>query len=202
MLSLSLESFLVEPSLAGAFAVRANVCVVDAASFTKVAAYLQPAVNQVRSADGVILNKCDLAAAPAVYQLNRLVAGLNPRAPQCRVAFGQVPEEFLDSLTHQPAGLGPSNRPPLGIAASTVRGSSAVTRARFAQAAASLGDALLRLKGHVLFDDGLRLVEMAGPGEWAEAPPSPSSPNETALTVITWQAPPDAVQKAFDDISS
>ncbi|HAU37118.1 MAG TPA: hypothetical protein DCX07_05315, partial [Phycisphaerales bacterium] len=56
-----LERIIDSPGLRDRFVVRANLCVVDASAFTKVAPFLRAATSQARAADAIVVNKCDLA---------------------------------------------------------------------------------------------------------------------------------------------
>ena len=57
--TVDIESFLDAPKLKEIYQVKANLCLVDAANFTCVAAFLKPAKTQVQYADALIVNKCD-----------------------------------------------------------------------------------------------------------------------------------------------
>jgi G3E family GTPase len=195
-----LEGFLAEPHLQGAYRVKANLCLVDAANFTKVAAFLQAAANQVRSADGIVINKADLApSAVALEQLQNVLEGMNPGAPRVVVEHGQVPVEFIESLEHTRRPAAATTAPPLEITSTTIRGHWSTDEASLRQCLAQLGPRLLRLKGHVKLDAGLKRVEAVA-NQLEFHPPAHAAPNETAFTVITYQMPPDAVATHFESL--
>ena len=191
-----IEALLAEPHLRGLFRLRASVCVVDAGHFTRVAAFLTAAVDQVRTADGIVINKADKTTYAGLHQLQRVLGGLNARAPQTVTTHGRVGMEFLEGLVHEPASKGQAEAPPPEIRATTLRTDAGVDRARFAAAVEALGERLLRLKGHVRFADGLRRVEAVGT-DWTETAPDAAAPETTAFTVITFQTLPVEVRDRF-----
>ncbi len=179
-----LESYFEQPGLAGQFEIRANVCLVDAASFTKVAAYLQAARSQVLAADGLVVNKADLVTERELARLRTVLAGMNPRAPQCVVVQGAVPGAFLDSLSHCRVDQRITAAPD-AIVAATIRSDVPLDREQFAQAIERLGPRLLRLKGNIDFGDGPRFVELQG-DDIVERPPCPGLGSPTTFAVIGW----------------
>ncbi|MFP4354492.1 MAG: GTP-binding protein [Phycisphaerae bacterium] len=72
-----------------------------------------------------------------------------------------------------------------------------VSRERFDNALDALGDRLLRLKGHVRFEEGLRFVECVG-AERAESGSLAESGGSTAFTAITWKTPPIELIERFN----
>lgn len=193
-----LEAFLAEPHLKGRFQIQANLCLIDAANFTKVAPMLQAATNQARAADGIIINKADLAPSQAALdQLRDLLASLSPNAPQITVQQGQIPLDFLKSLEHTRHPEPPASAPPLDIRSTTIQSDHPVDEQTLRNILSSLGTHMLRLKGHVLLTQGLKRIEAVA-DQLCFHQPSPSAPPNTAFTVITYQLPPDQVRQAFD----
>jgi len=189
-----LEQVIGLPSLAERFNVRANVCMVDAGGFAKVAAFLQAASRQVRAADGIVINKTDQISPGEVDRLAKLLAELNPRAPRTRTSFARVEESFLLGLEHEPRGEAPAEGPP-PVAAASIRGEGPVNREAFAEAVAALGEKLLRLKGHVDFGQGPVFVELAG-GALQTRAAEPGAAG-TAFTAIAWRMTREELEKAF-----
>jgi G3E family GTPase len=197
-----LEGFLAEPHLEGAYRVKANLCMVDAANFTKVAAFLQAAVNQARSADGIVINKADLAPSPvALEQLQRVLEGINPGAPRVVVEHGRVDPDFIEGLEHTRHPAPAASAAPLEITSTTIRGDWTTSREAFGRCLEQIGSRLLRLKGHVKLETGLKRVETVA-DQLEFHPPADSAPDETAFTVITYQMPPEAVKEHFGALSS
>ncbi|MBN2452587.1 MAG: GTP-binding protein [Lentisphaeria bacterium] len=190
-----IEAFLDEPTLAGRFRLQANVCVVDATGFVKVAAFLKAAVSQVRAADGLVVNKADLAAEADVHQVRQLLQHLNPEAPQLVTRQGQVPADFLDRLDHRRSREEALSAAPAPLAAVSIRNDRTANREALADAIRTLGDRLLRLKGHVRFPEGLRFIEVAAE-RYTERKALPEA-RGTAFVAITWAVPRHEVQAAF-----
>lgn len=183
----NLEGELAIPQLTEAFRILGTLCVVDAANFVKVAAFLRTVPQQVRQADGIVINKTDCASAAELDRVADVLRGLNPRAPQVRVTQGQVPEVFWTRLSHTPPPEPSAQQPPADIVAVSIESDRAVDRLRFTEAVRQLGPDLLRLKGNVRFQDGThRFVEVVC-GQITEKDATPSLGRGTAFTAIGWR---------------
>lgn len=179
-----IESMLDEPHLAGKFRVQSSLCVVDAADFTKALPLLRAVKSQVAGADGIIINKADLAAETEIDTIRRIIGCLNPEAPVTVTTNGQVSLEFIESLKHHPAPSGYLKEPPDPLFAESFRTENPTSRERFREAIRGLDGCLLRLKGWVRFEDGSYFVELAG-GRWTERP-APQGPPGTMISAIAW----------------
>ena len=71
----NVEGQLAVPQLTEAFRILGTLCVVDAANFVKVAAFLQTVLQQVRQADGIVINKTDCASAGELERLADVLGG-------------------------------------------------------------------------------------------------------------------------------
>ncbi len=191
-----IEAFLDEPSLAGRFDVLANLCVVDAEGFTKVAAFLKAAASQVAWADGILINKADRVAPAEVDALEKVLASMNDRASQRRVSFGRVPWEFIERLDHVRPDADAVDGAPAELSAASLELDGPVSSEAFGRAVAELGDKLLRLKGTVDFGDGPRFVEVVC-GRLTEADP-PAGATGTAFTAIGWQVSRETLSERFE----
>jgi G3E family GTPase len=192
-----LEAYFDTARLFGRFAVRANVCLVDALNFTKLVAYVAAAQHQVLHADGLVLNKSDLVGAAELERLGRLLAAMNPRARQCVAMHGAAPADFFASLEHRRAGRVEAPAA-AAFTAATLASPRPLNRERFQRAVQHLGPRLLRLKGHVDFGAGPRFVELAG-DVLSEGPPCAGLPPTTTFAAIGWNTSPAELQAAFLD---
>lgn len=190
-----LESYFDEPRLFGQFTIRSTLCLIDASSFVRVAAYLRAVRQQVLYADGLVINKADLVCEKELLRLTTLLSEMNPQAPQCAVAHGAVSKEFLDRLSHRRARLQPTT---VGdeLVAVTVRSDLPLNRVHFQHAVSELGSRLLRLKGNIDFGDGLRFVEFAG-DVIQEGTACPGLGDSTAFSVIGWKIRREELLRAF-----
>ena len=196
----NLEGDLAIPALTEAFRILATLCVVDAAGFTRVAPFLRLVQDQVRWADGLVVNKVDRAGAAELDRLCEVLRALNPEAPQTRVSHGRVPEDFWSGLRHAPRSAAPVERPPAEIVAVAVRSGGRVSRRAFADLVARLDRSLLRLKGNILFDDGAqRFVEVVC-GETIEGRANPSLGGPTAFTAIGWRISREDLAQEFNTL--
>ncbi len=190
-----IEAYFEQPLLFGQFAIRANVCLVDAVTFTKVVGYVQAAQSQVHAADGLVINKADLAAERELDRLSALLSEMNPEAPQCVVSHGALPRDYLGRLTHRRRDRS-ITAPPGDIVAATVCCNTPLNRERFERAVLAFGPRLLRLKGNIDFGDGPRLVEWAG-HTINEGPACPGFSGGTTFSVIAWKSSREEIQQSF-----
>lgn len=193
-----LEGFLAEPHLAGQFELRATLCVVDAAHFTKVAPNLQAAVDQVRWADGIVINKTDRVSDAQLAQLRKVLTDLNPDAQQSAVRHGRIADDWLTGLQHTPREPGSiAQAPPAEIVSVTFQGDGLADAAALPAAIHSLGETLLRLKGTAETPEGWVDIEYAG-GE-LRMQPSQDRPDESAVVAIGWRVSADQLRAALAD---
>lgn len=190
-----IEQFLEVPTLAGRFRVQATVCLVDAESFTRVAAFMQAARRQAIGADGLVINKTDRVTPHDLAVLRQVLEGLNPRARQVEVTYGRIPDDFPWALAHERRPAPAAERPPDDLVSVSLRTDREVDRAAFMTAIGTLGGSLLRLKGNVRFGDGQRFVEAVN-GHVMETPPR-SGLDETAFVAIGWRVSREALAAAF-----
>lgn len=190
-----IEQFLEVPTLAGRFRVEASVCVVDAAGFTRIAAFLQAARRQVLWSDGLAINKTDLVTATDLVVLHKVLASLNPRVPQVEVTHGCIPDEFLRSLTHERRPAVAVDRPPDELVSVSLQTDRAANRDAFMDAIRGLGERLLRLKGTVQFPEGRVFVEVVNGRVTETAPPAGLA--ATTFTAIGWQLSREDLSAAF-----
>lgn len=181
-----IESFIEAEHPADSFQIRGNICLVDAANFTRIAAFLKPAVTQVRRADAIIVNKIDLVSESGRRQLTTVLSELNPRAAIVETEFGKMPAEFLNRIQHTQYDMAAFDQPPAEITAVSISSDKVFDRAAFYSTIDQFRDNLLRLKGHILFQEGLRFVELAGT-VLSETGPAQGYKGSTALTVIAFK---------------
>jgi G3E family GTPase len=193
-----IEGFLDEAFLAGQYEVIANVCVVDAAGFTKVAPFLKAASAQVAWADGIVVNKADLAGEAELKALEPVLADMNPRAPRVRAEYGRIDTDFIFSLEHVRPTAEALQRAPEAVSAATIEGDAPVDRDAMHRVIERLGPSLLRLKGNVNFASGRRFVEVAAGQVREDEPIAGEKP--TAFVVIAWQREQAEITKAFSEI--
>jgi G3E family GTPase len=197
---LDLARALDDPALAAAFEMRATVCLVDPLTFTKVARSLAAARAQVRSADLVLLNKCDLVSEATLAETEARVRELDPRVPVARTTHGRVPEALVPTTRrpHRPTGE-PPTAPPPGIASVAYQSRTPVDRRRFYDLLDTWRPRCLRAKGQVLFPDGPLFVEIAG-GRLSSRPLRTALPEAgTVFTAILEGLDPLEAQAALRD---
>ena len=183
-----IEDFVDVPGLAEAFRIEANLCVIDAKDFIRLAPMLRAARQQATWADGLVINKCDLVSDGELAQLEAVLRDMNPRAPIARVRNGELPEGFLEGISHEVLRGDPLTEPPDPVFAESFTSDSPVDRSVFEQALRQLGEHLLRLKGQVDFGGGPGFFEYAGGELLASAEKSIRrvARHPTSLVAIGW----------------
>ncbi len=192
-----IESFLTNGPHAGRFRLRGNLCIVDAANFTKIAAFLKPATAQVRWADAIIINKCDCASEDERHVLGKVLAELNPTAPRWETSFGNIEPAFLEGVhrTARAEQLRPCA--PEKIIAVSLTAGEPVDYAAFRTVLERLGEHVLRLKGNIAFTEGAAYVEIVCGRYSQKEPLKQLDEAATAFTVIAWDIDKDALIEAF-----
>lgn len=196
-----IENFLTEGPHAGHFRMRGNICLVDAANFTQVAAYLKPATSQVRWADAIVINKCDLVERHSLDTLREVLSRLNPAAPMIETAFGKIDQAFLVSVPHRSRSENLVPCAPEQIFAVSFSTDNLVRETRFHSLLKNLDKSILRLKGNIAFDTGDAFVEIVC-GKLTKKDPVPSISAQnltpTAFTVILWNIEKEAARAHFE----
>ncbi len=183
-----------EPTLAGGFHIRTNICLIDGLNFVKVLPFLEAVGNQVESADGIVVNKTDLISKRELSRLRAILAEINPDAPMTSVDNGKADAAFLDALTHRARELIAIKRPPKNVVSASFEADGPIDRGRFMKMVEKFGSRLLRLKGNILFHDGLRFVELVGDAV-SEKPPCDTLSENTSFSVIAWKIPAERLQR-------
>jgi len=181
-----IESFVSEPHLKDKFKVRANLCIVDALHYTKVAPFLRAVDSQVHWADGILINKSDAVAVAEVERLKKILAKINSRADIRVSQFGAVGWEFINSLTHKVWDDEYVEQPPKDVIAVSFDSDALVDYAKFATVLQNMGEKLLRLKGNIKFADGIKFVESVSE-KITYCDGNADLPAKTAFTIIVWQ---------------
>ncbi|MEN6425160.1 MAG: GTP-binding protein [Phycisphaerales bacterium] len=197
--TVDLEGYLEQPVLAGRYTMQANLCLVDAGAFTQVAPYLKAVVHQVLAADGIVINKADLASETAVKELETLLIEINSTAKRTVVHHGRISEEFLRGLQHHRCRQTLSQCAPLDLATVSFDTQDLVDRQRFEALLDSLRGNLLRLKGNIRFGDGLVFYEVIGDHR-QEKPECGPLGSHTRFLVIARGISRDRLAQAFSQI--
>ncbi|MCK5001231.1 MAG: GTP-binding protein [Anaerohalosphaera sp.] len=194
-----IESLLNEPVLCGRFKVRGCLCVVDAVNFTKAAPFLKAVSSQVRAADGIIINKTDMATKEDITRLRTVLKGINDRAVIVSTVKGRIDQSFVKKLDHISFEESLAETKPDEITAVSFSNDSDVSREKFTEAVDSLGDRLVRFKGNVKFSDGMRFVEIVF-GRITEASPIAKLSKGSAFTAIGWNISRDGLKQVFESL--
>jgi G3E family GTPase len=197
-----IEDFIDEPTLAERFHIRANICLVDASNFIRLAPMLRAVRQQAIWADALILNKTDLVTESELKQLSAVLEGMNSDAPQISTTFGAIPSGFLENLTHTVRRGDPLSDPPDPVFALSFSHETRVNRRRFQKVISKIGEDLLRLKGQVDFGEGPEFVEVAGGRLTIGGDTSIElrAESATAFVAIGWRMSREEFQEAIEAI--
>ena len=191
-----IEGFVREQSFGDIFHIKANICLVDAGNFTQVSAYVKSAVEQVRWADGIVVNKSDGVGTEEVVKLVAMLSEMNGQAKIAVTSFGLIAEDWVESLAHtERAGL-MANEPPKNVIAVSFDDQRKVGRERFFELLDELGTKLLRLKGNVDFAEGGRFVEVVW-GKVSEREMLERLGRNTKFTAIGFDIGVDELRERF-----
>lgn len=190
------------PALRDRFVVRATLGVVDARNFTKIAPFLQAARRQIESADGLVVNKTDLAATVDVQTLRKLLEEMNPHAPQVETEGAAVPGAWLDAISHRDHGGQVAGEKPARLYSANFQHEGRLDRTGLEALVADLGEKLLRLKGNADFGAGPVFVELVGGDLMVHDRRTAVQlgGSGTNLSAILWDVGPDAWTARMADL--
>ncbi|AQT70006.1 putative GTP-binding protein YjiA [Anaerohalosphaera lusitana] len=191
------ENILAVPELLAKFQVRANVCVVDALNYSKVAPHLRVVNGQVGLADGIVINKCDLVSDEAVGVVRKIVSGVNGRAKIVTAERGKLLSGFVDGLVHAKTDGEAVDERPADVYAVSFRDAGRMDREAFERVTDELGERLLRLKGNIDFGDGAEYVEVVYDQVSREKACGKLGAG-TTFTAIGWKVDKDELRGMFE----
>ncbi|MEQ9641996.1 MAG: GTP-binding protein [Alphaproteobacteria bacterium] len=145
--------------------------------------------RQLRAADLVLLNKCDVASDAAKDAARALIARLAPAAKLVETSQAALDPAVLTlpALPHQPA---PPHHHDQQFSTVTLRRDAPYARADLEAKLADLPDAVLRAKGPVRLDDGRTWLAQRA-GRRLDLSAWPGAPSRTRLVIIGTADMPD-----------
>ncbi|AQQ09819.1 putative GTP-binding protein YjiA [Sedimentisphaera cyanobacteriorum] len=196
--SCDIESFMKEPIFKQGFEIKANVCLVDAANFTKIAPFLKPAVSQVQYADLINITKTDIADEDEIAAVEKLVRNYNPQARITLGTYGRgLAEDIIQTKRIERESAGISMTPPEDVIAVSFTPEGNVSREEFLSLLDKLKNQILRLKGYVNFDGQLEYIEVVCGKVFSRKEPSNKRPS---LTVIAWKISREEIEQKFKNV--
>jgi G3E family GTPase len=190
-------AFAREPDMAGQFRIKGNICVVDAENFTKVAPMLKAVKAQVQWADGIVINKTDLADSSTLRTLHELLTAMNRQAVIVTAKQGVVPESFVEKLQHHQRSGELLENPPDPLFSVSFQTQAPLDRSIFEDTVKNMGAKILRLKGHIDFGDGPVYYEIYGEHR-EEKPAIKKDLSGSAFVVIAWKVSEDELKRKFE----
>ncbi|OXU14672.1 CobW family GTP-binding protein [Sedimentisphaera salicampi] len=196
--SCDIESFMNEPVFRKGFEIKANVCLVDAANFTKIAPFLKPAVSQVQYADLINITKTDIADENEIAAVKKLVRNYNPQAEISAGVYGRgLAEDIMQTKRIERESAGISMKPPEDVIAVSFSPEGDADREEFLSLLKTLEDKILRLKGYLKFEGQLEYIEVVCGKVFNRKEPSN---NPTSLTVIAWKISREELEQKFKEV--
>lgn len=158
----SIRTVLAEPSLAG-LEYAGALCLVDAARFHKVRDTALVCRQQLAMADGIVINKTDLATPEQLDAVRADAAALCPGAPVLETQFGAVTAQWLDSVVPRAgANSGKLHARDLTLQKLTLAVGQGLNQAKLRNLLTAFAGDTYRIKGFVDTDDGVVLVDCVG----------------------------------------
>ena len=186
-----------EPVFQGAFEIKANICLVDAINFTKVAPFLKPVISQVQWADLLYISKTDIASKEEIETVKKLLDNYNTDAKIITGVDGESISSCMANVQRiKHKALGISSEPPKDIVAVSFSEQRIVDKRKFSALIADLDDTILRLKGNSEFQDGLEVEEGVSCNITFKKPVEKVS-GKTVFTVIAWKIYKDKLSNLF-----
>ena len=177
------------------FKIKGNICLVDAANFTKVAPYVKAATNQVIYSDTVIINKTDLINQTDLQKLKLLLKEINPSTTITSTSYGILSDDFLLNLKHTKHDSKTIQNPPEHIIAIGINSEKVFNKTDFINAVEKINKNILRIKGNIKFQDQTNFVELVGHDLLFHEPCNNLSP--TQFTIITYGIKKETVENVF-----
>lgn len=181
------------------------ITIVDAAGWARLGDQHDLGADQVRCADALIINKCDLTAPGAVAALAAELSTLNPSARQLPTSQADVDVASLLNMAHQP-------RPPITpvshdphIRSLSLVAPHIIDRDCFNRFLASLPRGVLRAKGIIQTSDiPITSIFQYTPGEHTIYPFNTSDTEliSGVVVIIGEELDEDALQAALDECES
>jgi G3E family GTPase len=192
-----LLSMIEKPSLAGVFEIHANICLVDAVNFLRIVPFLNAVATQVACADALVVNKTDLVPRGELLKVLAILKELNADVVPVEARFGDVPSAFFKGLSHRDRRLAVISAPPKTVVSASFKTTKTIEREDFAHVIEKLGPKLLRLKGNIAFNEGLRFVELVGESI-VDKKPCESLGFGTSFSAIAWKMTREQLEQRFN----
>ena len=174
--------------------------IVDALNFHKTIERVARNTHQIRVADTIVLNKCDLAVE-SLSEICRKLLSINPFAKIVETSYCKVElsEEFTFRLPVSLMGtdqIEKAGRPDVGLSViKFIKPVSSEKLVRFIQKYSLIA---YRIKGYVITDDGSVAVQTSF--EHIEIKPVPDNPYHTEMVVIGPEISQKVLQHEFENL--
>ena len=194
-----LQEFLTVPTLHNRFYIQANICLADAENLIKVLPFLKAAKSQIVWADGIIINKSDLASKRALADIQQLVKTLNPEAPVEITTYGKISHKFICQLIHRQLTGSTVQSPPEVLFSLSFQNPNPIDHDKFLFLLNTYQENILRLKGKVNFENEAMFVEVIH-GKYKEKELLEKKHMRAGFSVIAWKTNKEKMKLAFENL--
>jgi len=193
-----MEKMLALPNLIDKIKLELCICLVDCQNFIKIKDNLKAPGSQIRSADLVLVNKCDLVSAERVEQTIQAVREFSAQVPIFRSTFGEFPLEKIKEFIHpnlNPIELPGEGRPDL-VVSTTLEKTGFFSQDSWNNFKNFLNSNFMRLKGFVTIGENCYHLD-ATTDSYSLLPTSKITPGTNRIVIIGENLDEDAVEKIF-----
>lgn len=140
-----------------------TVCLVDGARFHKVKDTALVVNKQLQTADGIILNKIDVASPEQLAATRQTLEDLCPGIPVLETCYGRVPTQWLRDLhPRRVLGQGAPHIRDITQQSLTLHLYPGLSRERLEHFLKQIAGATYRMKGFVSLKDGVAIADCVG----------------------------------------
>ena len=140
-----------------------TICLVDAARFHKVKDTALVVRKQLNAADGIILNKVDLATSQQLDEVRQVLETFCPGIPVLETSYGQVPLEWFSALRPRTElNEGAPHTKDITQQKLTLRLKPGLPERELEEFLIQVADSAYRIKGFVALENKTVLVDCVG----------------------------------------
>lgn len=194
-----IQSFIDQSPFKNDFHIKANLCMVDAMNFVKVAAFMRSVRGQVEWADGIIINKTDLIAEVELEKLKAVLKSINADAPLTQTSYGKIEADFINKLIHKQRSSQFVTDPPESVFAISFKTEKVINEADFDRIVDENMQNILRFKGNVNFNSGQKYVEVVC-DELVKNEPNECLGSGSSFNVIAWDTDKEKMRAEFESL--
>ncbi len=162
-----IQSMLKETKLDATYRLGSVIAVVDPNTYPKLVHTLPNIINQIKSADTIIMNKSDMYTSKQIDTAVELVRESNPTASLVVTQMAEVEVDIMRTVTEREIHGDYAKCADPNFCSFAFIPSAKLTSEKLQKAVTGLGEALYRLKGVITVDGQLLYIDFSTHG-WSE----------------------------------